>query len=314
MCTGAQMIGNDRNHDKREKRIFKISSICTAGYSLIALIAALITKSLTLGIDSSYAVLDLALLIPSIILLNKLKLSSTKTYNFGYFKLEPLIVVLRGLLILSICITGIVTSVQQLIYPVITVQNYSVAIGFGTFSFLFASALWFWLKRENKKIRSQLIDANAIGCKVEAIISFGMVIGFPLGFWLSKYNIGFSLYIDPLMAICLSLYLITHPVEILKDSFKDLLDISPGQEKESAISNVVDNFLQTSYQMNGNSKIKLRRAGRKYFATISYEVMSNMTFEAVQNINRAINSHLEKSFPDLHATYVPSSGNSEPFF
>jgi len=297
-------------HDKKEKLIFVVITIYTLIYVILAIATSLITKSLTLAIDGSYGLLDLCLLVFSLVILKKFKNPNKKSYNFGHFKLEPLINFIQGVLILSICLMGIIISLQEIIHPSEGIKDYFAAIGFSFFSFLSILILWIWVIYYSKGLNSPMIESDKIAFKVECVISAGMVIGFPLELFMLRNNISFYIYIDSIMALCLCLYLIKEPVILLKDAIGDLLDISPGLEVEQAILKEVNLFLKNQHHVIGNSKIKIRKSGRKSFAVIYYEVENDLDFETIQAINTSLKAHLEICFPEVDGIYCPHLGSA----
>ncbi|MES2198653.1 MAG: cation transporter [Chlamydiota bacterium] len=304
------MLDDKTHHDKKEKFIFLVTTIYTLSYVVVSIIISLITKSITLAIDCAYGILDLFLLLFSMMILEKFKKNDRKFYNFGCFKLEPLSVFVQAILVLSVCVLGIITSLQNITYPAQGIKSYPLAIGFSTISFLSILILWIWSIRCSKNLKSPMIEANMVSFKVECIISGGMMIGFPLELWMYKQNMPFYIYIDSIMALSLCLYLIKEPIVLLNNAVNDLLDISPGPEVEQAILNELNQFLKEQYQLTGNSTIKIRKSGRKSFAIIYYEVKETLTFEAIQIINNSLKIHLETHFPEMDGVYCPCLGTA----
>lgn len=304
------MMTSKLQHDKKEKLIFVVITIYTFFYVIGAIATAFITNSLTLSIDGAYGLLDLILLMFSFVILKKLKKPNKKSYNFGHFKLEPLSNVIQGILILSICILGIISSSQNIIHPYEGIKDYFSAIGFAVFSFLSILIVWIWVIYYSKGLNSPMIKSDMIAFKVECVIAAGMVVGFPLELVMLKNKIPSYIYVDSIMALCLCLYLIKEPVILLKTAIEDLLDISPGSEVEQAILAEVNQFLKIQHHVIGHSKIQIRKSGRKSFAVIYYEVENDMDFETIQTINTSLKTHLETHFPEVDGIYCPHLGTA----
>jgi len=97
--------------------------------------------------------------------------------------------------------------------------------------FVLSVAFEAYVKRVGRRAGSNLVLAQVELWIVEGWLSLGVFIAFFLAVALSRTPTAeYSAYVDPAVCIVLSLILLRKPVEILKDSFADLVDANPYTE------------------------------------------------------------------------------------
>src|SRR3990167_6545236 len=149
---------------EEEKRIIKLSFVVAACFFIASLAVAILSRSLALGIDAAYLFLDLCLVMLTIFWLEKLFLPADNRYNFGYFKLEPMIVMLQCISLLGICAVGSITAIQHLLYALsggqLGVSNYAVTLVFTSSSIVICAFMWAYAERMDKIKKSKILAAN----------------------------------------------------------------------------------------------------------------------------------------------------------
>lgn len=293
-----------------EKRILVVAIIVAILFFVLNTAIAVISKSLSMTINVVYIFLDICLIAVSIRWLEKLFVHPNQTYNFGYFKLEPFLVVIQCLFLVVICVTGLITAVLHIIHSIngglLGIRAYGITISFTSFSVVFCLIMWRFAKRIAKKSNSAILHANELAYKVDFYMNLFLFLGFVIGYFLEKEGLFLaSRLTDPILSILICMFLIKEIASLLSGNLKDLLDVSPGKDLEKEILFVTDRFLMEKCSLDGDAKIKLRRAGRRLFATLYYRVDQEMRFLEIERINHRIKEHLLANFPSLIVTCYP---------
>ena len=108
-----------------------------------------------------------------------------------------------------------------------------------------------------------------------------------------------SPYIDPAMAIILSLFILKIPVKLYKESLVDLLDANPGKTISDEITIYTKNALREKFNLESKVEIKLRKAGRGMFLILCFNVPASYSFEQVQGIMRTLNDAICAGFQNV---------------
>lgn len=263
-----------------------------------------------MAINAIYIFLDICLIAVSIRWLEKLFIRPNQTYNFGYFKLEPFLVVIQCLFLVVICVTGLISAVLHIVHSgngsLFEIRSYGITISFTFFSVVFCSIMWRYAKRIAKKSNSAILHANELAYKVDFYMSLFLLLGFVVGYFLEQQGLVFAARLtDPILSILICIFLIQEVTSLLSGNLKDLLDVSPGKDLEKEILSITDRFLIEKCCLDGGAKIKLRRAGRRLFASLYYSVEQEMRFIEIERINHRIKEHLLSNFPSLIITCHP---------
>lgn len=294
----------------KERRILIVSLIVCIFFFVSCFAVAIISNSLALSIDAAFIFFDICLVTITIAWLEKIFRRADKKYNFGYFKLEPLIVLIQCLFLIGICIIGFCVAIQQIIYVagggMLEVQAYWATLSFTSFSALACLGMLWYAKIVTKKHSSAILQANLLVYKIDFYICAGLLVGFLISYFLHQYGLDFiAEFADPVMSILICLCMIKEPYDLLVDSLRDLLDICPGEELGTQLLFTINQFLIKQCHLKGKAKIKIRKAGRRHFIVMNYPVEKEMSFKDVHDINEKIKSYFESEFPGFHITCHP---------
>ena len=105
--------------------MFKTNNSCLVFIVIFALIAGLLTHSTALLLDGSLALLDVIVSIMTVFVAKLLQNStSSESYPYGYFKIEPLIVSIQAALIIGACFFSILHTGKDLLHQAVGIRNY----------------------------------------------------------------------------------------------------------------------------------------------------------------------------------------------
>jgi cation diffusion facilitator family transporter len=293
-----------------EKRAIKLSLVLSTLFFMAGITVALFSRSLALGIDAAYLFLDLCIVTVTIVWLEKLFLPATNRYNFGYFKLEPMIVLIQCLFLLGICTAGIITATQRLLYVLdggeLGVTNYWATVLFTICSTVICAVMWWYTALGMRRKSSTILQANLLAYKIDLYISGGLFLSFLFAYLLKSFGLDFYAELaDPIISIGLCLILVHEPITLFWESVCDLLDVNPNIELQAEVAGRINRFLIEECKQPGNVKIKLRKAGRKYFVIAHYRIDKNLRFEEVDQIRKKLCRYFSENLPTIHLTCHP---------
>ncbi|MCX5715552.1 MAG: cation diffusion facilitator family transporter [Candidatus Omnitrophica bacterium] len=269
-------MANEHERNK-EIRILSLSLWLTIGFALVGVLIAIMCDSQTLMLDGLYGVADVIVSLLAIFVTKKINEPPNERYHFGYAKFEPLMTGVDGTLIMTICAGSIIASIQDIIHAD-PIKNVPVALWYSFVSIFICLGFGLYMQVNGRKLKSKILSVDSKLWIIEGFLSAVVFIAFGVSYAFPKTMLGKinTSYTDPVLCILISLFLLREPLLILRDSFLDLVDASPGKKLDAKIKDFAEASAK-KYNLLGVDKMKIRQAGRKIFAYI--------LFKADQNVN-----------------------------
>ncbi|MDP2703448.1 MAG: cation transporter, partial [Candidatus Rokubacteria bacterium] len=161
-----------------------------------------------------------------------------------------------------------------------------------------------YMKRVGRRAGSHLVLAQAELWIVEGWLSLGVCIAFLLAVALSRTPTAeYSAYVDPAVCIVLSLILLRKPVEILKESFADLVDANPYAETANIVEESARACVER-YRLKAVQWVRVRKAGRRVFVLVSFLENPEESLEEREHVRQAVDAEMGRLNPDLDVSVL----------
>jgi len=285
-----------------ERQSITISIVGLVILSVIGIISGILTDSATLIIQTFLYIIDVIIAVLSLRILKQLANPPDENYNFGYYKLEPILVNSQGALMIAGAMIGILFAIQDIIHED-DVRNYLLIFTTTCVVLFIDFSIWLYLYSNYRRIKSHLLKAAAMQWLSNLFETVGIIGGFFISYLMQHSTnqaiAKLSPYIDPAMAIILSLFVLKIPVKLYKESLVDLLDANPGKNISNEITMYTKNVLKGQFNLESKVEIKLRKAGRGMFLILFFDVPAGYSFEQVQGIMRTLNDAIRGSFQNV---------------
>ena len=221
-------------------------------------------------------------------------------YDYGTGKMENLITVLGAcVLVLSLGYIGY-TSIGRLISPIRLEADMTLM---GAAIMLIAAAAFGYLWARNYKIHKAIPSPiTEIQWRVpmsNALIALGILLTLLLMVILKKYP--WSAYIDPIVSIILSIYVIYTFYELIKTSLFDLIDKTLDESYQLIITRELVLFFDAYAQFHG---VRSRRAGGRIFIDIFLEFDAEQRMGEVRQVVAEMQSSLESKIENSTLSIV----------
>lgn len=213
-----------------EKSTLIFSAFVSGFFALLGIVWGIWTGSLAILFDGAYSFVSLALSLLSVQALKWAESPANKVFNFGRILAEPLVIAIKGLVILLVCIISFVSAVNAILSGGREVAA-DLAIGFALFSVMCCLLTWAYLKRANHTHQSALLDAEANQWRMDSVLSAAVLIGFMLALGLSKTHYAhLAVYADPILVVMASVYFVSVPLRMTWQAVKELLLVTPSAD------------------------------------------------------------------------------------
>ena len=176
-------------------------------------------------------------------------------------------------------------------------------------------AVDFWrsraLGRIAAKYDSQALEADALHFSTDIWSSGIVVIGLALVLLGRIYGIGWLRDADPVAALFVAGVVVYVSWRLARKTIDALLDAAPAGVRNKIVAAVsgVDGMLEVD-------RVRIRRAGNRYFADLSVGVARNVTFQRSEQMVEAVTSAVHEVLPDADVIVhsVPRALNTENIF
>jgi cation diffusion facilitator family transporter len=281
-----------------ELRVLRYSSILTALFTVAAVVVAIVSDSETMTLEAMSGLVDVVVSLLAIYVVRKIHEPANSRYHFGYAKYEPLMIGLEGSLVAAVCLAAMAYSVRDLVHPD-PVDDPHLVIVYAAAGFLLSVIFGAYMKRVGRRTGSQLVLAQAELWIVEGWLSLGVCIAFFMAVVLSRSpKAEYSAYVDPIVCIVLSVILLRKPVEILKESFADLVDANPFAETANTVEESARDCVHR-YRLKSLQWVRVRKAGRRVFVMVSFLENVNDSLEERERVRRTVDAEMARLNPEV---------------
>ncbi|MBZ5486221.1 cation diffusion facilitator family transporter [Halomonas aquamarina] len=224
-----------------ERRALRFSAISASLFAVTGLVLGLASGSITILFDSGYSLLSLALASLSLLALQQARKPADDHYPFGRLTVEPLAVLLKGVVIALVCLFSMVSAVASLLQGgrLVTLD---LAILFSLANVGGCLLTWWWLKRYARIARSSLLAAELRQWQMDTGLSAAVMFGFALT-WLLTLTpwAGYARLADPVMVLIIAGYFLPMPVRMVRGALRELMFGEPvGRIRQDVVEEVAD--------------------------------------------------------------------------
>ena len=297
---------------RAEKRAVAGNSVLAAlAITALKIVVGVTTGSLGILSEALHSVLDL---IAAIITLMSVRVSDKPAdadHQYGHGKVENFSAFIETGLLLLTCVWIIYEAAKRLFFHHVEIEP-SIA----AFVVMFISmAVDFWrsraLGRIAAKYDSQALEADALHFSTDIWSSGIVIIGLTLVLLGRRYGIGWLRDADPIAALCVAGVVVYVSWRLARKTIDALLDAAPAGVRNKIVAAVsgVDGMLEVD-------RVRIRRAGNRYFADLSVGVARNVTFQRSEQMVEAVTSAVHEVLPDADVIVhsVPRALNTENIF
>jgi divalent metal cation (Fe/Co/Zn/Cd) transporter len=149
------------------------------------------------------------------------------------------------------------------------------------------------LKRIADKYDSQALQADALHFSTDIWSSSVVILGLTLVLAGRKYEVAWLAKADPIAALFVACIVVYVSSRLALQTVDTLLDAAPTGIRNRIIEEVyrVDGVLEVD-------RVRIRRAGSRYFADVSIAMSRNVTFQKSEQIGNEVSSRIRQLLPD----------------
>ncbi len=279
--------------ERGEKRRVAFSSIL--GATVITVLKAIVgfrTGSLGILSEAAHSALDLGAAIVTFFSVSVSDKPADADHQYGHYKIENFSAFVETALLLLTCVWIVVEAVRRLLYHRVDIEPsvWAFAVMFLSLAVDYGRSRA--LMRTARKYESQALEADALHFSTDVWSSLVVIFGLTLVWAGRRYDIPELMVADPLAAIGVSGIVVSIGLQLGKRTVDALLDAAPSGVQANLTAQVrgVKGVL-------GCERLRVRRAGNRYFVDTIVAVERSLPFEQVETIANAVEDSIHQVLP-----------------
>jgi cation diffusion facilitator family transporter len=295
---------------RTEKRAVAGNSVLAAvGITALKIFVGIATGSLGILSEAAHSGLDL---IAATITFFSVRVSDKPAdadHQYGHGKVENFSAFIETGLLLLTCIAIIYEAIKRLFFHHVEIEPTAAA-----FLVMFLSmGVDFWRSRSLGKIAakydSQALQADALHFSTDIWSSGVVVLGLALVLLGRRLAIPWLLDADPVAGLFVAGVIVFVSTRLARKTIDALLDTAPAGARSMIIGALrgIEGLLEVD-------RVRIRRAGNRYFADVSVGLARNVTFQrsgqVADEVTRAVHNVLPNSDVVVHSVPRPASAEN----
>jgi len=279
---------------RREKRTVALNSVVAAVViTTLKLIVGIATGSLGVLSEAAHSGLDLVAAVVTLFSVRVSDKPADADHQYGHGKIENFSAFIETGLLLMTCVWIIWEAVRRLFYHHVEIEPTTAAFVVMSFSMI----VDFWRSRALKKIadkyQSQALQADALHFGTDVLSSGVCVIGLLLVLAGRKLQIPLLQGADPVAALFVAGVVMYVSSRLARQTIDALLDAAPTGARAQIAKELsgIEGVLEVD-------RIRIRRAGNKYFADLSVGLGRNVTFQRSEQITDTVTQAVRSVLPE----------------
>ncbi len=295
----------------REKRLAALASVGSA-LLLLSLKAFLAVRTGSLGIlsEALHSGLDLITTIITYLSVRVADKPADANHTYGHGKVENFSAFLQtGLLILA-SLYIIYEAFHRLLFAGVHIEPSLVAIGILGLTVVVDAVRSRALRRVAEKYQSEALEADALHFSTDLWSTLVVLVGIAAVWVGERTGLAWLRFADPIAALIVAGVIIWIGSRLGKRTLEALLDAAPLglPQRIAAAVHGVQGVLDVS-------RVRLRRAGSRYFVDVTIRVPRTNSFEQVHATSEAVEEQVRQILPaDVMVHMEPQAPVGEHLF
>jgi cation diffusion facilitator family transporter len=314
MAGSPAIIGSEFGSEamRAEKRSVATNSVFAAlAITALKLVVGVSTGSLGILSEAAHSALDL---VAAVITLFSVRVSDRPAdadHQYGHGKFENFSAFIETGLLLLTCVVIVYEVCKRLFFHHVHIEPNLAAF----LVMFFSMGVDFWRSRALGKIAakydSQALQADALHFSTDIWSSGVVALGLALVLLGRKFQIPWLMEADPVAALFVAGVTVFVSSRLARKTIDALLDTAPAEARSDIITALrkVNGILEVD-------RVRIRRAGNRYFADVSIGLARNVTFQRSGQISDEVTQTVDRILPntDVVVHSIPRAGLAENIF
>ncbi len=297
---------------RSEKRQAAANSLFAAvAITGLKIFVGITTGSLGIMSEAAHSALDL---VAATITLFSVRVSDKPAdadHQYGHGKIENFSAFIETGLLLVTCVVIVYEAIKRLFFHHVEIEPSVAAF----LTLLFSMAVDFWRSRAlgtiAAKYDSQALQADALHFSTDIWSSGVVALGLGLVALGRRFDVPWLIAADPVAALFVAGVIVFVSTKLARRTIDALLDAAPAGARSKII-----NALENIEGLLEVDRVRIRRAGNRYFADVSVGLARNVTFQRSGQLADEVTNAVHRLLPDADVVVhsIPRPASAENIF
>lgn len=265
-----------------EKRVLKWTVGVTLILALVRIAFGLYLGSLSISFDGLFDLFDTATVLLSLWVVHLLSRPKNRRFQFGLWHVEPMVLVLNGLILIFLCVYAFLRALNSLMSGG-RLLPFNEALVFISIMTVLNLAMYRYINRKNALIGSNFLKLDAQSWLISFCIDLSLVISFIIATFLEGGSYAYyARYVDPFILALMTLVLLFIPLPTVFHALRDMLRIAP-KELDAQITKTLDSVVKTHGFKTYSSYIE--KSGRAHFIEVHFILPKAYPLQGVESLD-----------------------------
>ncbi|MDV4149632.1 cation transporter [Clostridium sp. AL.422] len=234
--------------------------------------------------DGLYSFISLGLALFAITATNFINKKDIIKYPFGKCNVEPIIVIVKSLVLLIMCSITMLSAIKQVMNGGNNVEE-GFALGYALISSVGCTLVYLYMKKTSKNLNSEIVKVESNQWLMDAMLSIGVLVGFLVSILLKYIGLAsISKYVDPGMVILSSCIFLRMPLTSIIEAFKELIYSSANEEINYDIKTLVKE-IEKEYNLE-DSISRVAKIGRELRIEIDFIISNESKIKSIEDMDK----------------------------
>ena len=224
-----------------EQGVLRLSIAVTVVVAALGIGFGLFSRSYAIAFDGIYSLIDVGMSLLSLMVVklingyagrSALSRQLGERFSFGFWHLEPMLLVLNGTLLMGAAAYALVTAVDALLHQG-RAMAFGAAIAYAVITLLVCTGAALVTHRANRRIGSDFIRLDMQAWVMSSGITAALLLAFVIGHLLQDTAAAWlTPYIDPAVLALVCLLILPMPLGTIRRGLADIFRITPQDLKQ----------------------------------------------------------------------------------
>jgi cation diffusion facilitator family transporter len=284
-----------------EIRAFRISACGFLMIGILGFVFALWAHSQAIMLDGVYALVSVIMTVLAARVARLVEKPSSQRFHFGYAHFEPLLNLVRGLLIFAVCAFALVSTVEVLWRGGRKIHA-EIAIWYTALSAVWSVGVFLYQRRIARQIGSPVLAVDARSWLVDGVLYVGETGAFVVYLLLKPTALGpLLVYADPIFVLLVVGFLMKVPIMTIREAVREVLHRAPPTEVQHEVRQRLASALAGLPVRKTHARMV--EVGRFFFVLIHVVVDEGFGARPVSELDQ-IRRQVELSLREVHDRVV----------
>ncbi|TDR39109.1 putative Co/Zn/Cd cation transporter (cation efflux family) [Tahibacter aquaticus] len=285
----------------QEQIQLRLSIVATLVVGATCVAVGLILQSQAIAFDGFYSLIDVVLTTAALAVSRLIASEGSRRFQFGYWHLEPLVVVFNAAVMAMTCAYAAVTALQDLLGG-----GHELAFGIGAawaaLVGVFSLGMAAYMRHKARQQQSALLVLDARGWLIGGCINFAVLLGFAVAALIADSQWQpWTRFIDSTVLLLLTLSLLPLPLSSLWRALREVLQLAPDA-LDTKVHAVMNEIVAARGYLDFRSYVA--KVGRMRFIDISILLPANAVLGQMADVDAARAEIATRLGSDIRAEWL----------